>query len=218
VAVGGATRKVVMVANRNGFYYTLDRTSGKLLIAKPFVNTTWAKAIGADGRPVVLPDNEPTATGTMTCPDLFGGTNYMSPSFNPDLRLFFVTAREACGIYVNRQPEFVEGQRYEGGGMRRTGESYGAVRAIDPVTAERKWEFRTDKASLSGTLSTASGLVFGGDFDGNVFALDARTGQPLWRYQMGAPVYAAPMTFMLDGTQYVLMGAGTTLTAFTLLK
>jgi alcohol dehydrogenase (cytochrome c) len=216
--IGGAARKVVMVANRNGFFYTLDRTTGKLLAARPFVNQTWAKEIGGDGRPVMLPNTEPTVSGTTTCPDLFGGTNFMSPAFNPDLRLFFVMAREACGTYFNREQEYVEGQRFDAGLMRRSGESYGAVRAIDPISGERRWEFRVARPSLSGLLSTASGLVFGGDFDGNLYALDARTGERLWTYQTGAPIYAAPMTFALDGTQYVLLGSGTTLTAFALVK
>jgi alcohol dehydrogenase (cytochrome c) len=216
LTIHGAPRKTVLVANRNGFFYALDRATGALLLAKPFIHTTWATEIGPAGRPVLLPNNEPTPEGTLTCPDLFGATNFMSPSFNPALGLFFVTAREACGIYFNREPEYVEGERYEGGGMRRSGDSYGAVRAIDPATGERRWEFRTARPSLAGTLSTASGLVFAGDIDGNIFALDARSGQALWRTKMGAPIYASPMTMMADGKQYVVLGAGTTLTAFAL--
>ena len=213
--IGGALRKVVMIANRNGFFYTLDRTNGALLMSRAFVTQTWAK-IGPDGRPVALSGGEPSVTGTTTCPDLFGATNFMSPSFDPDARLFFVTAREACGIYFSREQAFVEGERYEGGRMQRTGESYGAVRAIDPLTGERKWEAKTERPALAGVLSTASGLVFSGDMDGNVFALDARTGERLWSYQMGAPVYSAAITYAIDGRQYVLIGAGATLTAFTL--
>jgi alcohol dehydrogenase (cytochrome c) len=214
----GAMRKVVMVANRNGFFYVLDRTNGKFLLGKEFVHQTWAKEIGADGRPVVLPNSEPTPQGTLTCPDLFGATNYMSPSFNPDLGLFFVTARETCGTYVSREQEFVEGQRYEAGSVRRAGgdPGYGALRAIDPLTGERKWEFKTTRPSLAGTLSTASGLVFSGDMDGNIFAVDARTGERLWSYQTGSPIYASPITYIVDGKQYVLLGSGTTLTAYAL--
>ncbi len=214
--IGGTPRQVVMVANRNGFFYVLDRTNGTVILTAPFINQTWAKEIGPDGRPVVLPDSEPSAKGTTTCPDLFGATNFMSPSFDPGARLFFVTARETCGIYVNRDQAFVEGERYEGGTVRRTGDSYGAVRAIDPLTGERRWQFKTEKPSLAGILSTASGLVFSGDVDGHVFALDARTGESLWQYQMGAPVFSAPITYQVDGRQYVVMGAGTILTAFAL--
>jgi alcohol dehydrogenase (cytochrome c) len=215
----GVRRKVVMVANRNGFFYVLDRANGRFLLGKPFVHQTWAREIDANGRPVVLPDSEPSPQGTFTCPDFFGATNYMSPSFNPELGLFFVAARETCGTYFSREQPFVQGQRYEGGNMRRPAgdPGYGALRAIDPATGERKWEFKT-RPSLAGTLSTASGLVFSGDTDGNFFAVDARTGQRVWTYQTGAPIYASPITYVLEGTQYVLLGAGTTLTAFALPK
>ena len=218
ITFNGAARKVVMVANRNGFFYVLDRANGRFLLGKEFVHQTWAKEIGADGRPVQLPNTEPTMQGTLTCPDFFGATNYMSPSFNPSLGLFFVTARETCGTYFTREQTFVEGQRYEAGYMRRTGldPGYGALRAIDPVTGERKWEFKTARPSLAGTLSTAGGLVFSGDMDGNFFAVDAKTGQRVWSYQTGAAIYASAITYTVDGKQYVLLGSGTTLTAFAL--
>jgi alcohol dehydrogenase (cytochrome c) len=216
IDLNGARQKVVMVANRNGFFYVLDRTNGKFLVGKDFIHQTWAKGLDSNGRPIQLPNTEPTAEGTYTCPDLFGATNFMTPSFNPELGLFFVTAREVCGTYFNKEQEFVEGQRYEAGGMRRSDPGYGAVRAIDPKTGERKWEFRTERASLAGTLSTAGGLVFGGDMDGNFFAINARTGQRLWNYSTGAAIYAAPITYSIDGKQYVLLGSGTTLTAYTL--
>jgi len=212
----GSPRKVVMMANRNGFFYTLDRTNGKFLLGKEFIHQTWAKEIGADGRPVQLPDTEPTEKGTYTCPDLFGATNFMSPSYNPESGLFFVTARETCATYFNREQDFVEGQRYEAGNVRRPEPGYGAVRAIDPKTGEKKWEFITERASLAGTLSTASGLVFAGDMDGNFFALNSKTGQRLWNYQTGAAIYASPITYTVAGRQYLLLGSGTTLTAFTL--
>ena len=106
---------------------------------------------------------------------------------------------------------------YEAGFVRRTGgdPGYGALRALDPLTGERKWEFKTARPSLAGTLSTASGLVFSGDNDGNFFAVDAKTGARLWNYHTGAAIDAAPITYAVDGKQYVLLGAGTTLTAFS---
>jgi alcohol dehydrogenase (cytochrome c) len=218
IPIGGARRKVVMVANRNGFFYVLDRATGAFLLGKEFAHQTWAKEIGPDGRPVLLPNSEPTLQGTVTCPDFFGATNFMSPSFNPDLQLFFVTARETCGTFFTREQEFVEGQRYEAGYMRRAGgePAYGALRAIDPATGARKWEFRTARPSLAGTLSTASGLVFSGDMDGNIFAIDAATGQRAWTAQTGAGIYASPITYAAGGKQYVLIGSGATLTAYAL--
>jgi alcohol dehydrogenase (cytochrome c) len=208
-----------MFANRNGFFYTLDRTSGKIIVAKPFVETTWAKEIGADGRPILLPGHLPDEDGTKTCPDLGGGTNFMSPSFDPTTKLFFVTARESCAIYYAYDQKFVPGEQYEAGGQQRPRDQkvFGALRAIDPVTATVKWEFRYTSLSGSGVLSTASGLVFSGDGDGNLMAFDSRSGKNLWHYQLGFPLRStAGTTYMLDGRQYLLVPAGSTLTAFAL--
>jgi alcohol dehydrogenase (cytochrome c) len=217
LTVEGAPRKAVMVANRNGFFYTLDRTNGALIAARPYVKTTWAKRIGHDGRPVVLPNSEPTEDGTDVCPDITGATNWMSPAFNPKAGLFYVTAREVCATYYGWEQEFVQGQYYFGGAAQRnSGRGHGAMRAIDPLSATVKWEFKYHTASMAGVLSTATDLVFGGDMDGNFMAFEARSGKNLWHFQMGAPIYAAAVTYMLDGRQYVLMPAGTTLFAFAL--
>jgi len=219
--IEGRTRKVVMFANRNGFFYTLDRTNGEILLAEPFVTTTWAKEIGADGRPVLLPGNVPTEEGTFTCPDLMGGTNFWQPSFDPATRTFFVNAREVCMTYYSWKPEYVPGERYTGGAGQRvdtvSNPAYGALRALDPTTGAQKWEFRYLTPSTAGLLTTASGLVFTGDADGNVIALDSRDGQMLWQYQMGAQLHGtSATTYMVDGRQYVLVPAGATLTAWAL--
>ena len=215
--VDGVDRKLMSVANRNGFFYTIDRTDGELLVARPFINTTWAREVDSDGRPIVLPDTEPTEEGNYVCPDLFGGTNFMSPSLNPDTGLFYVTARETCAVYFKWEQEFVVGERYEGGAVRRDGDTrYGALRAIDPLTGILSWEFRYEEPSFAGTMSTASGLVFAGDQDGYFMAFGASDGELLWRYPTGSGIYAAPTTYMLDGRQYVLIPSGTTLTAFAL--
>ena len=216
VRISGQTRKVVMVANRNGFFYALDRATGKLLVAKPFTDTKWAREIGPDGRPIVLNED-----GTKDClPDFWGGTNFMPPSYDPALNLFFVTARETCVTYFAVKPEIKVGQTSVGGGVRRVADrlfDYGALRAIDPSTGERKWELRYATPSLAGVMSTASGLVFAGDNEGNFIAVDARTGKPLWHYPTGASIWgAAAITYMLDGRQYVLIPSGTTLVAFAL--
>ncbi len=221
LTIAGQPRKVVMFANRNGFYYTIDRTTGKPIVARPFVTTTWAKEIGADGRPVLLPGHVPSEKGSVTCPDLTGGTNFWPPSFDPSTRTFFVNAREACMTYYSWKPEYVPGERFTGGAGQRidTPESpaYGVLRAIDPVTGDRKWEFKYLSPSTSGLLTTASGLVFTGDPDGNVIALDSRNGKLLWRYQMGATLHGtSAITYMVDGRQHVLVPSGTTLTAWAL--
>ncbi|HEY6213067.1 MAG TPA: PQQ-dependent dehydrogenase, methanol/ethanol family [Vicinamibacterales bacterium] len=214
LTIGGAARKVVMLANRNGFFYVLDRRDGTLILAKPFTDTTWAREIGGDGRPIVLND------GTKDCvPDMWGGTNFNPPSFDATLRLFFVNARETCAVFVPQKPTGARESplRQNFGGTVRIDreKQYGALRAIDPVSGERKWEFRYPSPTMAGVLSTASGLVFAGDNEGNLGAFDARTGASLWRYATGTPIWgAAPMTFMLDNRQHVVIASGTTLVSF----
>jgi len=219
LTIDGRPRKVVMFANRNGFFYTIDRVSGRVIVAKPFVETTWAKEIDSLGRPMLLPGHTPDETGNKTCPDLGGGTNFMSPSFDPTTQLFFVTARETCAMYYAYDQQFKPGQQYTAGGQSRPRDqkNFGALRAIDPVTGTIRWEFRYTSVSGSGVLSTASGVVFAGDGDGNILAFDARTGKNLWHYQLGFSMRAtAGTTYMLDGRQYLLVPAGSMLTAFAL--
>jgi len=221
VTVGGRARRVVMMANRNGFFYTLDRATGELLVGKPYIETTWAKEIGRDGRPILLPGNTPSEKGALTCPDLVGGTNFNPPSFDPVQRLFFVSARETCATFYSWKPDYKPGESFTGGAITRgvggREKNYGALRAIDPATGERKWEFRLINPSYTGLLSTASGLVFAGDTEGNLLALDSRSGKLVWRYQMGSNLHGtSPTTFMLDGRQVLLVPAGTTLTAWAL--
>src|SRR5438067_2734178 len=219
LTIGGQPRKVVMFANRNGFFYTIDRVTGKVIVAKPFVETTWAKEIGPDGRPVLLPGHLPDEEGTKTCPDLGGGTNFMSPSYDPTSHLFFVTARETCATYFAFDQKFKPGEQFESGGTTRPRDqkNFGALRAIDPVTATVKWEFRYPSVSASGVLTTGSGLVFAGDGDGNIMAFDSRSGKNLWHYQLGFAMRStAGTTYMLDGRQYLLVPSGSMLTAFAL--
>jgi alcohol dehydrogenase (cytochrome c) len=167
---------------------------------------------------IELPAQRPSSGGTTTCPDLFGGTNFMSPSFDPSTGLFYVSARETCMTCTAQAPPegYKAGDRTMGGTLRATDRGYGALRAIDPVTGERKWELRHPTPSWAGVLSTSGGVVFSGDSEGDVFAADSRTGKELWRCQVGAPLYAAPSTYMIGARQYVIVPAGTTLTAFAL--
>ena len=217
--IAGRARKTVMVANRNGFFYVLDRTNGEFLRASPFMKQTWASGIGRDGKPIEIPGQRPTPAGSLTCPDLYGGTNFMSPSYDASLGLFFVTAREVCQVYFSEAPPagYVSGQRVMGGSTRPGPErGWGALRAIDPLTGDMKWELRHATPSWAGVLSTASGLVFSGDAQGNIIAAESRTGRELWRAVVGAALYAAPTTFMLGNRQVVLIAAGPALHAFSL--
>lgn len=219
LTIDGAPRKVVMFANRNGFFYTIDRVTGKVIVARPFVQTTWAKEVDKDGRPVLLPGNMPHEDGARTCPDLGGGTNFMSPSYDPASGLFFVTARETCAVFYAFEQKFKPGDQYMAGGTQRPKDqkNFGALRAIDPTTGTVKWEFRYPTTSAAGVLTTASGLVFAGDGDGNVMAFESRTGRNLWHYQLGVAMRStAGTTYVLDGRQYLLVPSGSALTAFAL--
>ena len=221
LTINGQLRKVVMFANRNGFFYTMDRVTGKLITAKTYVNTTWAKELDAQGRPILLPNQTPDEKGELTCPDAIGATNFWQPSYDPRQQLFFVTAREACAVFYGYETPYAPGQRFTGGAQqlvnRRDMKPFSAIRAIDPKTVEKKWEFLMPTPSRGGILTTASNLLFSGDNEGNVFALDSRNGKLLWRYQLGANLYGtSPTTFMLDGRQVLLLPSGTTLTAWAL--
>ncbi len=222
IEIDSELRQVVMFANRNGFYYTLDRATGELLVAEPFVRTTWATEIGVDGRPILLPGHIPNEEGEITCPDLRGGTNFWPPSYDPQTGMFFVNAREGCMTYFSWAQEYIPGQRFTGGsGQYITDDPemphYGALRALDPTNGERFWEFTYPTPSGAGLLTTATGIIFSGDNEGNLLALNSRTGELLWDYQMGATMWGtSPITYMLDGRQYLLVPAGTTLTAWAL--
>jgi alcohol dehydrogenase (cytochrome c) len=224
--IDGKPRKVIMVANRNGFFYTLDRETGKLLVAKSFIDgSNWAKEIGPDGRPIVL-DN--TGTAEKCLPDNHGGTNFQPPTFSPELGLFFVTAHETCATWLGVKPaEPIEmGVRVPSGGrsLVEGHPQFSALRAIDPTTGQRRWEhkYRDYPSSVAldltgGVMSTASGLVFTGDNEGYFHAFDGESGKELWKFQTGAPVWgSAAVTFMLDGRQWVVTTAGLTFTAFAL--
>ncbi len=219
IAIGGQQRKVVLNANRNGFFYVLDRETGKMLLGKPFAKTTWAKEVAADGRPKVLPNTNPNEHGATVCPAVAGATNFMTPSFDPKLGLLFVTAREQCMTFYGWKVDYVPGDSFRGGAGVAVGGndgSYGALRAIDPSTGTQRWEFAYTSPTSAGVTSTASGLVFAGDNEGNFIAFDARTGKDLWHYQTGSGIYASATTYMLDGRQYVIIPSGALLTTFAL--
>jgi alcohol dehydrogenase (cytochrome c) len=212
-------KHLIAQANRNGFFYILDRATGKLLSANPYGKITWSDSKDAEGRPVASKESEPTAEGRQVCPGALGTTNWMSPSFNLLTGLFYVSAREECDIFSTAPQPYEQGHAYYGSAYFPADGSepyWGALRAIDPSSGKVKWEFRHLSPSWSGALSTAGGLVFTGDAEGNFIALDAASGKVLWHFQTGAAVYASPMAFAVDGKEYVAIAAGSSLYAFGL--
>ena len=215
----GEMRKVMMWANRNGFYYTLDRETGEFLVGKPFAKQTWAEGLDANGRPIRIPNTSPTAEGVIVAPTIGGATNWWSPAFSPRTGLFYVNAFDGEQKFYSRDEEYVEGETFMGGGGEGVLpiDSYqSAIRAIDPRTGDRRWEFPLQPRSTAGILATAGDLVFSGGVDGYFFALDAVSGQELWHVQLGRQVHAAPMTYAVDGQQYVTVAAGNVVYTFGL--
>lgn len=217
----GEPRKLLLQANRNGFFYVFDRVSGKLLLAKPFVKKlTWANGVGDDGRPVKLPNQEPSPQGTNVCPSQDGATNWFSPSYNPATGLLYVQTLEKCSVYYKRPEEWVAGHSFLGGAQRspRDEKPQKILRALDIQTGDVKWELPEIGYGFSwaGTLTTAGGIVIFGEDSGALVAADAKTGKPLWSFQTGALWKASPMTYRFDGKQYIAIAAGSDILAFAL--
>jgi alcohol dehydrogenase (cytochrome c) len=231
----GAQAKALLWANRNGFFYVLDRETGAFLSGSPFVKVTWASGLDAKGRPIKTPQQP----GQPTFPGNQGGTNWYSPSFSPRTGLFYFTAWEGyASIFHKEPPLYVPGRNYSGGGHTvatpvpgapgvRIGRTnpinewtdavgYGTVVALDPQTMQRKWTFRQFDVSDSGILTTATDLLFTGGREGYFYALDARTGDVLWKVALGGQIANGPMTYAIDGKQYVTVISGNSLYAFAL--
>jgi alcohol dehydrogenase (cytochrome c) len=228
----GSPRKLMYFANRNGFFYVLDRATGQFLSGKPFVEVNWAKGLDEKGRPIRVAGKAPSAPpGTLISPGNQGGTNWYSPSYSPRTGLFYIpTWANYRSLYVRDKVEYVEGRRFAGGGARaevpgirvagnsysKENEGYGAVRAIDPNTGDLKWEFKMNDLTWAGILTTASNVLFSGGNEGYFYALDARNGNLLWKTIVGGSVRSGPMTYSVGGKQYVAACAGSALFVFKL--
>jgi len=217
-SVKGKQRKLVAVANRNAFYYLLDRETGEFLLGTPFAKQTWAKGLDEEGRPIVRPRSEPSVEGTLAYPSLQGATNWFSPSYSPRERLVYVAVRAMGATYFKGESKFVPGQPFMAGGKQAVmgDKAHGAIRALEAETGKRKWEFRLHSPPWAGVLSTAGGLVFGGTDEGQVFALDAATGELRWRFQTGGNVHSNPMAFSIDGAQRMAIASGYAIFVFGL--
>jgi alcohol dehydrogenase (cytochrome c) len=212
--VKGRKVKAVVQADRNGFFYALDRTNGKLLHAAPYTKITWTTGLGADGRPKLVPALDPSETGTKVCPGL-GATAY-----SPQTQLFYFGSTDGCELFYRNKQEFHQGQWYQASTESAVPNepSTGAVVAIDPATGETRWRFEMVTPTSAGMLTTAGGLVFTGDGQGYLIALDARTGKPLWHFQTGGQIKAPPITYTLNGKQQVAIAAGSSIMTFALVN
>ncbi len=217
-SVDGKPRRLIALANRNAFYYLIDRETGEFVLARPYSKQTWAAGIDASGRPILLPGKEPSREGTLVWPSLQGATNWFSPSYNPQTRQFFVANRRMGAVYFKSEVEYEPGAPFLGGGEQALSgdDASGAVLALDVLTGEQQWEFPLQSPPWSGVMATAGGLVFGASNEGYVFALDAASGNPLWRFNTGAHIRTNPMGFAVDGRQRVAVTGGRTLFVFGL--
>lgn len=218
----GQMRKLLLHADRNGFYYVLDRTDGKFLHGVPFIKQlNWAKGLTPEGRPVRVPGVIPSIQGTRTCPATAGATNWHSPAYSPDTGLFYLSMMEGCGINYKARDTFRPG----GNSYMATGyiedveapwQTY--VRALEATTGKIRWEYKQtgSKRYGAGVLSTAGGVVFAGDDQGGFTALDAKTGKALWFFNTGQQITASPITYSFGGKQYVAIAAGSNVIAFAL--
>jgi PQQ-dependent dehydrogenase (methanol/ethanol family) len=211
---GGRERKLLLQANRSGFFYVLDRTNGELLLGKPFVRKlTWASGIGRDGRPQELEGSRPTPAGTRTCPAVRGATNWYSTAYNPSTRLFYVMAVEDCNIYRQSQ----NGGYVPSPDVANPPQKF--LRAIEIETGKIAWEVPQvgpPEENYSGVLSTAGGLVFYGETGGSFAAVDARSGDTLWHFDTGQEWRASPMTYLVNGRQHVAIASGGNILSFAL--
>jgi len=224
--IEGSKRKLMAWANRNGFYYLLDRVTGKFLMGTPFAKQTWADGLDSNGRPLVRPESIPSRQGSLVYPSLNGATNWWSPTYDPDLELFYVPTIERGGIFYiwpDRPPDVV-GARLGGYDTKVPHEDMTvAVKALEVRTGRLRWQYSKKYSSperkalndMGGLVSTSGRLIFGGD--GETFlAWDAETGTELWRFETGGKIAAAPITYEQAGRQYIVIAAGRSVLAFAL--
>ena len=206
----GAPRKLLLHADRNGHFYVLDRSNGKFLAATPFTAQTWNSGFDANGRPIAAAASEPSAAGNVVAPSIGGGTNFQAPSYSPATGLIYLAYQEGGQRYISETQRFEPGQQYPGGRGAASGQARTAgIKAIDPESGKTVWSFALTQGSLTaGVLATAGGVVFAASREGYLFALDARTGASLWRFQTGAAIDASPISYAVAGKQFVAIAAG----------
>lgn len=216
----GQPRKLLIEANRNGFIYILDRTNGKFLSATKFADPlNWAKGIDAQGRPI-FSDVKPSDNGTLTCPGEAGATNWYSPAYNEETQLFYFLALDDCTVNYTAPEKFEEGKEYYATGARHAPNGRGKKKllAFDPSSGKFAWiNPQVGRVhSWGGVMTTATGLVFFTDDSDSFEAVDARTGKSLWHFNTGQSLHASPMSYAVNGKQYMAIASGDDLFTFAL--
>lgn len=209
--INGKLTKTLLQVNRNGFFYALDRTNGKFLFAKPYCQVTWLEKMDENGRPTPKKESLTSEEGVWVCPGVPGGKNWPPAAYSPQTNLVYVPVIENCGKYFSSKVFYRKGLPYTGSGMTADESSegmWGHVTAIEASSGNIAWQHKTKLPMAAGMLTTAGGLVFSGDPEGNAFALDAKTGKLLWSFQTGSGVHSSPMTYMIDGKQYIVLPSG----------
>jgi len=217
----GQDRQLLLQGNRNGFFYVLDRAAGTFLRATPFVRKlTWASKIGADGRPVLTDTYAPSPAGAQICPSMDGATNWMSSAYDPATKLFYLVALEKCNVFSKSAEWWKQGQSFYGGSTRPVAEEAPRkfVRAIELETGSIAWEREQfgPGENWGGLLATAGGLLFSADESGALVALDSATGASLWHLQFNTKWHASPMTYAVEGKQFIAIAAGSNIVALAL--
>jgi alcohol dehydrogenase (cytochrome c) len=218
----GSRRKVLAWANRNGFYYLLDRATGKFLLGTPFVRQNWADGVDDKGRPRVRPGSNPSRAGALVYPSVTGGTNWWSPTYDPELELMYVPTIDRGSIFYTRADLTRDelGENLGGDTVMLTSEEMAvAIKAFEVTSGRLRWQYlrppRKAPGQMGGLLSTAGKIIFGGDLE-TVFALDAETGAKLWDLEVGGLVQAAPVSYEIAGRQYLAIAAGRSILSFAL--
>jgi len=216
--IDGVNRKLLVQTNRNGIFYVLDRTNGKLIFGKPYVRQTWNAGFDANGRPKVIPDTDSSPEGRVVFPTLVGGTNWQSPSYDASTGHLFVVYADGAERFIREKSTYEPGKAYWGGRSVSTGEApVTGIKAIDTRTGDVKWDYKISKGSLAaGVLATSTGILFSATSEGNLIALEAKTGTPLWRMQTGASTAASPISYSVNGKQYIAVASGMVLYSLAL--
>ncbi len=223
----GQNRKLLLHADRNGEFYVLDRTNGKFLQATPFVHETWNTGFDANGKPILVPGWNSSPEGSiLVYPTLGGGTNFQAPSYSAATGYLYLEYQEGGGQFTSGPAVFEHGRQYSGRGAARGAPpsrgpndppNSAGIKALDPETGKTVWDFKIFQGSLTnGLMATAGNVVFASMRDGNMVALEAKTGKVLWHFQTGANMAAAPMSYAVDGRQFVVLPAGNFLYGFAL--